>query len=227
MTTARDLMILAVEEQPDHPVGQGELSLALAGAELIDLLSDETARLDGDLIVPGMPVPSGDRLLDQAARALSGGPPYETVEDWLWRRGRDLAAAYLAALEEDGQLTRRGGRLPFRAGQVTAADTREHQRAAARREAGDPVLIGLLTAAGLRPPADDAHGRESSADEASADFFDADRETVDEALRNGSAVGDPAATVLAAVDDAATELTAVRLRRDIEKAAYDNIWRGV
>ncbi len=38
-------------------------------------------------------------------------------------------------------------------------------------------------------------------------------------------VGEAVATVLAAVDDAVTELTAVR-QRDIEKAAFDNIWRG-
>lgn len=37
---------------------------------------------------------------------------------------------------------------------------------------------------------------------------------------------DTTATVLAAVNDALMELEAVRQRRAIEDAAFDNIWRG-
>ena len=33
-------------------------------------------------------------------------------------------------------------------------------------------------------------------------------------------------TVLATVGDAVMELDAVRQRRDIEQAAFDNVWRG-
>lgn len=33
-------------------------------------------------------------------------------------------------------------------------------------------------------------------------------------------------TVLAAVDEAVTELAGVRQRRSIEDAAFDNVWRG-
>ncbi|WP_338014188.1 hypothetical protein [Streptomyces sp. CB01580] len=33
-------------------------------------------------------------------------------------------------------------------------------------------------------------------------------------------------TVLAAVHEALTQLEAVRLRRSVEQAAFDNIWRG-
>ncbi|MEU5247025.1 GPP34 family phosphoprotein, partial [Streptomyces asoensis] len=37
---------------------------------------------------------------------------------------------------------------------------------------------------------------------------------------------DAVGTVLAAVGDAVTELEAVRQRRSIEDAAFDNIWRA-
>ncbi|WP_457757775.1 GPP34 family phosphoprotein [Streptomyces mirabilis] len=47
MTTARDLLITAMDVDPDRPVGQGDLSLALAGAEVIDLLAADAVHLDG------------------------------------------------------------------------------------------------------------------------------------------------------------------------------------
>lgn len=53
MTTAKDLFIIALHlGSPDRPVGQGDLSLTLAGAELIDLVSAGAITLDGDRIVP-------------------------------------------------------------------------------------------------------------------------------------------------------------------------------
>lgn len=53
MTTAKDLFIIAMD--PAHSVGQGDLSLALAGAELIDLVGAGAVVVDGDRIVPGSP----------------------------------------------------------------------------------------------------------------------------------------------------------------------------
>ncbi len=71
MTTPRDLLIVVMEIAGSRPVGPGDLSLALAGAELIDLLKTPTIRLDGGRIVPGhLPLPA-DRLLTEA---LLGGP---------------------------------------------------------------------------------------------------------------------------------------------------------
>lgn len=124
MTTAKDLFIIAMDPVPDHAVGQGDLSLALAGAELLDLLGAGVIAVDGDLIVPGGSSAPDDRLLREAAARITGQPPYERIEDWLWRRGRDLAATYQDALEEDGELTqKRSGRLPFGPRRVELVDT--------------------------------------------------------------------------------------------------------
>ncbi|MGW1996574.1 GPP34 family phosphoprotein [Embleya sp. NPDC001921] len=206
MTTARDLMFTAMDESANDAVEQGELSLALAGAELVDLLATDTVTLDGDLIVPGPdvltpggPLPFEDPLLAGAAGALRRNRPYESVEDWLWRRGRDLAAAYAAALAADGRLTRQHRRFPLGAGKVVAVDSAEHRSARDRRTAHDPVLMALATAAG-------AVGKDPEAP--------------------SNSVGGPVGTVLAAVEDAATELEAVRQQRAIEQAAYDNVWRA-
>lgn len=87
MTTARDLAIVVLDGPADKPVEQGDLSLALAGAEVLDLLDAHALTLDGDRILPNAPSPTGDRLLDEAAEALVRQEPYETVEDWVWRRG--------------------------------------------------------------------------------------------------------------------------------------------
>lgn len=87
MTTARDLLITAMDVDPDRPVGQGDLSLALAGAEVIDLLAVDAVHLDGDRLVPAPEPTTEDRLLAEAASSLVRQVPYEPVEDWLWRRG--------------------------------------------------------------------------------------------------------------------------------------------
>ncbi|PVE09999.1 hypothetical protein Y717_19460 [Streptomyces scopuliridis RB72] len=183
----------------------GELSLALAGAELIDLLTAEAIRLEDDRIVPAHRPALADRLLDQAATSLTREPPYETVADWLWRRGRGLAPAYLTALEADGQLTRqRRRRLPFRTGRTVPADTPDRRRAADRWASHEPVLTALATAVGI--PIRDKGDRET--EEAPG--------TTDDATE----------TVIVAVNEALIELEAVRQRRSIEQAAFDNIWRG-
>ncbi|MFE6698136.1 GPP34 family phosphoprotein [Streptomyces sp. NPDC057718] len=201
MTTAKDLFVIAMDPAPEHTVGQGDLSLALAGAELLDLLGAGTITVDGDLIVPGGSSVPDDRLLGEAAAALTRQPPYERVEDWLWRRGRDLSATYQDALERDGELTqKRSGLLPFGPKQVELVDTPGRRRAVARREEGDPVLASLASAVGLdggRPEGDEPR---------------IDDETV--------------TTVVATVHEAVMELEAVRQRRTIENTAFANVWRG-
>ncbi|HSA52932.1 MAG TPA: GPP34 family phosphoprotein [Yinghuangia sp.] len=199
MTTPRDLLVLALDTADGRSVGQGELSLALAGAELVDLIEAEAVALEGDRIVPGPPPASGDTLSAAAVEALVTEPPYETVEDWLWRRGRGLSSAYVAAMEADGQVTRPRRGLLRRAEPTVPADSPLRRRASDRWTSGEPVLLGLAAAAGV-------HDMPTENPEALAD----------------EAVG----TVLAAVDDAVTELEAVRHRRGIEQAAFDNVWRA-
>ncbi len=193
-------MISAMDLAPGRrPVERGDLSLALAGAELIDLLAAGAVTLDGDRIVPGPPTatPMGDRLLDQAAESLAREAPYESVDDWLWRRGRDLATAYRAALEAEGLITR-GHRhwMPLRTDETELADSLDRRRARDRLAANEPVLAALATALRIR---DD--GTESEGDDAIE-------------------------TVLAAVNGALIELETFRQRRAIEQAAFDNVWRG-
>ncbi|MFH8933973.1 GPP34 family phosphoprotein [Streptomyces griseosporeus] len=199
MTTARDLALVALGRPADRPVEQGDLSLALAGAEAIDLLEIEALTLDGDRVVPGLPVATGDRLLDEAVASLAGHGS-ETVEDWLWRRGRDLAAAYVDDLQRSGLFTRprRHGLQPWR-GRSVLADSPERARAEERSASGEPVLAALIDAAGMG---------------------DAPEETPE------TPTGDAVTTILAAVGDAVTRLEALRLRRDVESAAFDNVWRG-
>ncbi|MDQ0584664.1 GPP34 family phosphoprotein [Streptomyces rishiriensis] len=204
MTTARDLMLVAMDVVPARPVGQGELSLALAGAEVIDLVETGAVALDGDLLVPD-PAPArapapDDRLLAEAAASLVRTAPFESAEDWLWRRGSGLAAAYSARLEADGLVGRpRRGRLPFRSAGTEPLDSSARRQATGRWQADEPVLAALAAAVGLR--------------EEPADGFP-------------DLPGDTVVTVLAAVGDAVAELEAVRQRRSIEDAAFDNIWRA-
>ncbi|MFJ7417300.1 GPP34 family phosphoprotein [Streptomyces uncialis] len=201
MTTAKDLFIISLDRGAERSVGQGDLSLALAGAELIDLIGAGTVVVDGDRVVPdGPPVPD-DRLVAEAAAGLTRQPPYERIEDWLWRRGRDLTAAYQAVLEEDGELTsRRSGTSPFGPRQVGPVDSPARRRAVARWEENEPVLDALASVVGI--------GEERSGDEPGL---------ADEAVT----------AVVAAVHDAVMELEAVRQRRSIESAAFANLWRGV
>ncbi|MFI1412298.1 GPP34 family phosphoprotein [Streptomyces sp. NPDC020707] len=200
MTTPRDLLILTMDVASSAPVGQGDLSLGLAGAELIDLGEAQALTLDDDRIVPGPQTALGDRLLDEAASALTREAPYETVEDWLWRRGRGLSSAYVDDLGAEGETTRpRHQWIPFRSDAATLTDSPARRRAADRWASGEPVLAFLAAAVGIHEePAEDA----------------------------ATLVDDRVVTVLAAVNDAVRELEAVRQRRSIENAAFDNIWRG-
>ncbi|MBV2353422.1 GPP34 family phosphoprotein [Streptomyces sp. J2-1] len=209
MSTAQDLLIVALEIPSTHPVQQGDLSLALAGAELIDLLEARTLTLDAELIVPAPLRPStGDELLDKAAAELRTEPPYENVEEWLWRRGSGLAAVYAGALaaQEDRPAPLSFRRL-FHRGDPDARPetprTPARLHATERWNAHDPVLVALAGALGI----EDAPPSERTDPPAGEDT-------------------DAVETVLASVGDALTELEAVRQRRQIEQDAYDNVWRA-
>jgi len=199
MTTPRDLLITTMDVASSRPVEQGHLSLALAGAELLDLIDAQALTLDGDRIVPGPQWTLSDRLLDEASSSLTRQEPYESVEDWLWRRGRGLATAYFAALKAEGQITRRRRRGVLLSDQTELVDSPDRRHAADRWTSGEPVLGALAAAVGVH-----------------------DEPTEEVA----NVVDEPVVTVLGAVIDAVTELEAVRQRRDIEQAAFDNIWRG-
>ncbi|MDQ0791791.1 GPP34 family phosphoprotein [Streptomyces sp. B1I3] len=199
MNTAKDLFIIAMDPRPEFAVGQGDLSLALAGAELIDLIGAGAVTVDDDLIVPGGPPTPDDQLLGEAVARLTRQPPYERIEDWLWRRGRDLSAAYQTALEQDGELTRkRSGRLSLGSERMEPADTPSRRRAVDRWKEREPVLTALASVVGIDGGRSDIEG------------------DLDEAVT----------TVVAAVHDAVMELEAVRQRRTIENAAFANLWRG-
>ncbi|MEU2858710.1 GPP34 family phosphoprotein [Streptomyces mirabilis] len=201
MTTARDLALITLGMPTDLPVAQGALSLALAGAEAVDLLENGALSLDGDRMVPGPRVATGDRLLDQADASLTRREPYETVDDRLWRRGSELAAAYVDDLERAGLLTHpRGHRFWLGSARPVLADSQARRGAEGGTQVvRRPRLAALLAAAGIG--ADPAEAYES---------LDADAVT----------------TALAAVGGAVTQLEAIRLRHDNENAAFDNVWRG-
>lgn len=203
MNTARDVAVLALAVTPGTPVEQGDVSLVLAGAELLDLAEAGALAVEADRVVPTAQAgPTGDPLLDEAARQLVREEPYEPVEDWLWRRGRGLAETYCAALETEGVATRvRGRRLPVLAARAVPPGSPERLRAE-RRVGSEPAFAVLAATAGLRPGQDDG-----------TDAAEVTDETV--------------ASVLAAVGDAVMELEGVRQRRAVENAAFDNIWRSL
>lgn len=91
-----------------------------------------------------------DPLLAQAAAALVGQPPHETVEDWLWRRGRGLPTRYLDVLEAEGQLARERRRRwgVFGSSRMVLVDSAGRRRAAHRWSADEPVLVALAAAVG-------------------------------------------------------------------------------
>ncbi|MFJ1696060.1 GPP34 family phosphoprotein [Streptomyces sp. NPDC088252] len=201
MSTPRDLLIAAIDRAASRPLERGDLSLVLAGAEVIDLLGAEAVGLDGDRIVPGHAPTMEDPLLDEAVSSLVRQPPYESLDAWLWRRGRGLSTAYLAALEAEGELTpqSRSRWVPSATSRMVLADSPARRRAADRWNCDEPVLAALAAAAGIR-----------------------DKPT-------GASPGVPdesISTVLAAVDDALRDLEFQRQRRALDQAAFDNIWRG-
>ncbi|MFE2139822.1 GPP34 family phosphoprotein [Streptomyces sp. NPDC059466] len=256
MTTAKDLLIIAIEVDPGGPVGQGDLSLALAGAELIDLLGTRAVTLAGDGVVPAGDAVPEDRLLAEAAASLVRQGPYESVDDWLWRRGRDLFSAYTAVLEEEGQLTRqRRRRMSFAAARMTVADSPARRRALHRWAADEPVVLALAAAVGIQcdQSADEPGGtpraggprlgprprarRVGGGGRPPPDRAGAPAPVPPAPARAARIQCDPRGehrvlpdpagrTVLAAVHGAVMELEAVRQRRSFENAAFANVWRG-
>ncbi|MEU0946454.1 GPP34 family phosphoprotein [Streptomyces canus] len=216
MTTARDLVLVALALPAGALAGQGDLSLAIAGAEAVDLLQSGALRLDGDRMVPGPRVVSDDPLLDRADAALARREPYETVAEWLWRRADDLVPAYADALERAGLVVHPHGRgfrlLP---GRAVPADSQERREAEERRNSGEPVLAGLLAVLGI-----EGTGIIEGAGDGDSGVGE-ERSHADD-----SSLDDVVTIVLAAVGDAVMQLEAVRLGRDVEKGAFDNVWRG-
>ncbi|WP_327292668.1 GOLPH3/VPS74 family protein [Streptomyces sp. NBC_01198] len=154
MTTARDLLFVAMDMPSTRPLERGDLSLALAGAELIDLLGPGVVTLDGEFVLPTGRTASADPQLDLALAAVAPVADGETVEDWLWRRGRGLSDAYLAALEADGLLGREERRrfLVLRTSRMVLADSPGRRRAAHRWAADEPVLLALAAVIGISGP---------------------------------------------------------------------------
>ncbi|MGH1552493.1 GPP34 family phosphoprotein [Streptomyces sp. L7] len=151
--------------------------------------------------MPNLQVPLPDGLLDEAAAASYGRPPYESVEELAVAAGAGLVSAYLAALEKEGLIARQRGRWNLvRSGRAALVDSLARSRAADRWATGEPVLAQLAAAVGIREVPDEDSAK-----------------VTDEALD----------TVLAAVHGAVTELEAVRQRKSVEDAAYDNVWRGM
>ncbi|MCX4766449.1 GPP34 family phosphoprotein [Streptomyces sp. NBC_01275] len=234
MNTARDLAIAALTVLPDRLVEQGNLSLALAGAEVVDLIEARAVALDGDRIVPGAPAPTGDRLLDEAAASLVRQEPYESVEYWLWRRGQGLSATYVDDLERSGLTTRsRGRRIPLRTGRTELVDSPDRRRAEDRRASGEPVFAALATAAGLRDEPTEQHEDNDGPGngvglENSVGLESSEGPENSEGREDGEDLaGEAVTTVLAVVAGAVQELEAVRQRKTIEDAAFDNVWRGL
>jgi hypothetical protein len=206
MTTPRDLLIIAMDMASTRPVERGDLSLALAGAEAVDLLRAEVIGLEGDRVVPGPQPTLPDRLLEEAASSFVREAPYESVGDWLWRRGRGLSSMYLSDLEAEGQLVRRHHRrwLIFRTSELVLVDTPARRQAANRWASDEPVLSTLAADVGIG-------------------------DKPDKPAEDTARVGDEAAaTVLTAVDDALTELAFERQRRAHrrDEAALNNVRRG-
>ncbi|MFH9008156.1 GPP34 family phosphoprotein [Streptomyces afghaniensis] len=201
MTTPRDLLITAMDLAASRALERGNLSLALAGAELIDLLDARAVTLAGDHIVPSDRHSMTDRMLAEAASTLARQAPYDSVDTWLWRRGRGLSEAYLAVLEAEGQLSRQRDHrwMIFQPTHTVLVDSPARRHAANRYTSDEPVLAALAAAAGIG----------------------------DELTEGAPSVADGAvATVLAAVHDAVRGLEAERQRRAIDEAAFDNVWRG-
>ncbi|MFD0053689.1 GPP34 family phosphoprotein [Streptomyces sp. NPDC127168] len=137
MGKAQRLSALAVALGGDPRIEEGDLSLALAAAELVDLTEAQAVLLHGDRLLPAARVETGSPMLIEAASELVRDVPYETVVGWLWRRGSGLAGRYRVAVGDARHLHR--------------------QAAEAMRDWNDPVLAHLAAAAGMRPtPSDEA-----------------------------------------------------------------------
>lgn len=228
MSTARELARAALSLPAERAPEQGDLSLALAGAEAADLLKGGALTLVGDVLVPGPPAATGDRLLDQAAAALVRQEPYEKVEDWLWRRGNGLAATYvddLGRAEPHGHAPGHGLRARFARhapADPPAAHLEDEHRGADEPLVGD--LLAVLRGVDALPEEADEAAEEKAQDATVVGSEDLAEDATGDASEDPAV--DAVATVLAAVGDAVTDLEALRLRREVEDAAFDNMWRA-
>jgi hypothetical protein len=220
MSTARDLLIVTLEPG-GGPVERGDLSLALAAAEAVDLLGAGVIGLAGDRVEPRAADAPDDRLLAEAAASVRREEPYETVGDWLWRRGRGLVDAYLAALVAEGQLTREERRRwgLFKASDQVLADSAARRRATSRRAADEPVLAALTTAVGLG--GDDAGPSGGGTGTAAGPGPAAGPDVPEVPDPTADAVLDALARALAELADERT-----RRARRLQDAAADNYRRG-
>ncbi|MFE0358897.1 GPP34 family phosphoprotein [Streptomyces nigra] len=199
MTTALGLSALAASPGIDAPPEPGDLSLSLAGAELVDLVDLQAVLLDDGRLLPAASPRIQDDLLLEAASTIVRDAPYETVEQWLWRRGRDLAARYRRALEATVSGTpAHSSRRSFRRSRPLPVVPPAVDRALGRMTDGRPVVVALAAAARIVEAADETLG-ELDPDEAA---------------------------VVGAVHQAVTRLAAERQRRSIERVGFDDIARG-
>ncbi|WP_328863230.1 GPP34 family phosphoprotein [Streptomyces sp. NBC_00306] len=198
MTTPKNLLMITIEVAPGHPVHPADLSLSLAGAQLVDLLEAGAIGLDKRHVVPGwQPVPP-DRFLWEAATSLELTRPYQLVSDWLSSREDTLAAAYTAALEADGLAIRQRPRKhPFRRRELVLVDSPARREAVERWSASEPVLATLAGFIGIRREGQQGSPRE---------------------------VRGPVATILSAVQGAHVELEAERTERIITQAKLYEVW---
>ncbi|MFE0801246.1 GPP34 family phosphoprotein [Streptomyces sp. NPDC058812] len=209
MNTARDLFVITLEVPSSRPITQGDVSLVLAGAELVDLRDAHALRLDGDLIVPlGDHADGTNALTAQATAQLVTEPPYETVEEWLWRRGRGLAGSYADDLAAQTAGSARGGLLPrflrhFALSRSQEPPVRPRHEATDRQLLDDSVLAAFAGTLGIGEAVPPEPTDTTPADQA-----------------------DDVGLILAVVSDALMELEAERQRRQIEQDAYDNVWRA-
>ncbi|MFB6549821.1 GPP34 family phosphoprotein [Streptomyces sp. NPDC056405] len=218
MNTARDLFVITLEVPSGRPITQGDVSLALAGAELVDLRDAHALRLDGDRIVPLDDHADGTNALTaQASAQLVTEPPYETVEQWLWRRGRGLAGSYADDLAARTAGDAQGGLLPrflrhFGLTRSQEPPVRPRHEATDRQVPDDSVLAAFAGTLGIGQAAPPVPTEPTEPTEPT------DMTTADQA--------DDVGLILAVVSDALMELEAERQRRQIEQDAYDNVWRA-
>ncbi|MFF4887740.1 GPP34 family phosphoprotein [Streptomyces nigra] len=199
MTTALGLSALAASPGIDAPPELGDLSLSLAGAELVDLVDLQAVLLNDGRLLPAASPRIQDDLLLEAASTIIRDAPYETVEQWLWRRGRDLAARYRRALEATVSGTpAHSSRRSFRRSRPLPVVPPAVDPALGRMTDGRPVVVALAAAARIVEAADETLG-ELDPDEAA---------------------------VVGAVHQAVTRLAAERQRRSIERVGFDDIARG-
>lgn len=114
-------------------------------------------------------------------------------------RERGLDGGGHRALARDVGVHRQGHGLQARFARTGPADSPERCRAEERLASGKSVLAALTAVLRIGDASPEA---------------------------DTSPAGDAAATLPAAVGDAVAQSEAVRLRRDIEDAAFDTVWRG-